>query len=143
MEKLVLPAFIALVVAFIFSNGFAALYNVFIGIPKGLSIKKNKNYKTVTATRVDRGPIDYRDMMNGEYEGSHKNVFEYEWEAEGKRYKKSIRTATWPAAVDTFYYLDNPKYAMPDPKELANFKHTKALFLVAFVCVFLFVFSKS
>ena len=99
MEKLVLPALVALFVSFIISNAFAALYNVFVGIPRGIKIKKEKKYKTVTATRVIRGTDSELELMNGGYEGDHKNTFEYEWEAEGKRYKRIIRTASFPSYI--------------------------------------------
>ncbi len=142
MEDLIIALVVSVVVAFMASNIIAMLYNVFIGIPKGHKIKKSKKYKTVTATLIVRGTDESRELLYGESSGNHKNVFKYEWEVDGKVYRRSIRTATWPSAVDTFYYLNNPKYAMPDPVELANFKHTKGLFLIFFIVVFLVVISK-
>lgn len=142
MEDIIFAIIISSIVAFMLSNIFAIIYNVFVGFPKGRKIKKNKDYKTVTATRIIHGGNGFTEMMNGDSDGTHKNVFEYEWEVDSKRYRRIIRTKAWPSAVDTFYYHDDPKYAMPLPEELARFRHTKGLFAILFVIVFLITLSK-
>ena len=38
--------------------------------------------------------------------------------------------------------IDNPKYAMPSILEVAKFRHTKSLFLILFVVIFVFTISR-
>ena len=63
----------------------------------------------------------------------------YEWEVDGKKYKRIIRSTQYQYYVDKLYYLDNPKYAKTDPIELGRFKYTVKLFFILFVIVYLFV----
>ena len=102
-------------------------------------ITKEKKYKTVTATRITNNGQYERDEL---HEDRKKYVLKYEWTVDGKTYRRTIVTSAWPLPVDTFYYLNNPKYAMPLPEELSKFKHTKALFLISFLIAFIFMLNK-
>lgn len=139
MEKFIYTLIASSLIAFVISGIFSAVYNTVIGIPHGLKIKKEKKYKTVTATRITNNSQYERDQL---HENNGKNVLKYEWTVDGKTYKRRIVTNAWPLPVDTFYYLNNPKYAMPLPEELANFRYTKILFIVLFIFLFPFILNK-
>lgn len=139
MEDIIFAIIVSFVVSLILTAALVSVYNVVIGIPRGIKIKKEKKYKTVTATQIVFGSQYSMDKL---YETGRKHVFKYEWSVNGKTYRRRINTSAWPSAVDTFYYLDDPKYAMPLPEELARFRHTKVLFAILFVIVFLITLSK-
>lgn len=139
MEDIIFGIIVSFVVSLVLTAVLVFVYNIVIGIPRGIKIKKEKKYKTVTATRIVFGSQYSMDKLN---ETGRRYVFKYEWSVDGKTYRRRINTSVWPAAVDTFYYLNDPKYAMPLPEELARFRHTKGLFTIIFVIVFLFTFGK-
>ena len=139
MENLLFNLFTSGIIAFVISEAITLVYNVIIGIPYGIKITKEKKYKTVTATRITNNGQYERDEL---HEDRKKYVLKYEWTVDGKTYRRTIVTSAWPLPVDTFYYLNNPKYAMPLPEELSKFKHTKALFLISFLIAFIFMLNK-
>lgn len=125
---------VSLIVSFVLCGILVSIYNLFIGLPRGIKIKKEKKYKTVPATVVIHGSTHATEIN---YDKS--GVFEYEWEVDGKKYKRIIRSTQYQYYVDKLYYLDNPKYAKTDPIELGRFKYTVKLFFILFVIVYLFV----
>ena len=139
MENLLFNLFTSGIIAFVISEAITLVYNVIIGIQYGIKITKEKKYKTVTATRITNNGQYERDEL---HEDRKKYVLKYEWTVDGKTYRRTIVTSAWPLPVDTFYYLNNPKYAMPLPEELSKFKHTKALFLISFLIAFIFMLNK-
>lgn len=139
MDNVIIALVSAIIVSFIFSVGLAAIYNVIIAIPRCHRIKKEKKYKTVTATRL-AGSSQYE--MEKLYENGRKYVFKYEWTIDGKTYRRRINTSVWPEPVDTFYYFNNPKYAVPDLDEIANFRYTKEVFFISFAFIFIFALIK-
>lgn len=122
----------------IFLSGIIVIiYNLFIGFPRGIIITKQKKYKTVKATRIV-SINEIRDENRDDEWKKGKHWFRFEWEINGKKYKRLIHTTAWvPGPYETFYYL-NPKYAMPIPRELAYYRYEIQTLLVNWVICFLF-----
>lgn len=136
-EQVIGAAVLSWVLAIVFSGGFSLIYNLFIGFPIGIWIEKQKKYKEVKAFRVVHNiKKAINDDMDEWKDGSH--WLRYEWEVNGKKYRKLIHTSKWPGTTATFYYLKNPKYAMPIPREIARFKFERELLLVSYIISFCF-----
>lgn len=131
---------LSVIPAIILTEIIALLYNIFIGFPVGISIEKQKRYKTVKAERIIRYNGHYRKYEHDDWKKG-KYWFKFEWEIDGKKYKRFIHTTEWaPGPYETFYYL-NPKYAMPTPRELAKYRYEIQTILISWI-IFLLFFMK-
>lgn len=135
----------SLVVAFFVSLALTVIsmlvYDGFIAFPKYLKHKKKDDYKTVMGRYV---PYDWKDARDTLNQRTGPYLIRCEWEVNGKIYRKTIRTRDYIGAEATFYYIDDPKNAMPRKIEVHKLKlsHHVILLFVYFIIAFLFIFTK-
>ena len=94
---------------------------LFVVIPKNRRIRRESDYHTVVAHRVKKR-VTHLDNDGG--------IYRYEWEANGRRYRRFFRFSTYPDTEMVLYYRKNPLGAVDSESKLGIFEYGVELFLI-------------